>query len=180
MIVPPRLSGRLAAAAALLLAPALAQPALAQAAQVAQPDLQAVGTARIMHPATFRKLRELDFAYLTVTTAGTAVVNPNTEVMTTTGGVTHVGGTPFPALFRGISPSKAVVIIRLPRNPITLTRFGGTETMTVSNWTLSGNAKRTVAAKQPFDFKVGGSLNVKANQAEGTYVGTFEIDIQYP
>ena len=33
------------------------------------------------------------------------------------------------------------------------------------------------AAQQPFVFKVGGTLNVGANQAEGTYVGTFTVDI---
>ena len=73
-----------------------------------------------------------------------------------------------------------MVIIRLPRDPITLTRVGGTETMTVSNWTMSGNARRTVAAQEPFSFKVGGTLAVNAGQVEGVYLGTFEVDVQYP
>jgi hypothetical protein len=85
----------------------------------------------------------------------------------------------YAAFFDGVSPNRAVVIIRIPRNPITLTRVGGTQTMTVSNWTLSGNSRRTIAAQEPFDFKVGGTLFVNANQAEGTYVGSFEVDVQY-
>lgn len=172
-----RLASHGAAALALLLAPALAQPA---AAQSIAPDKQASATVLISRPALVRNLQELDFAYLSVTTAGTAVVNPDTDAMTTTGGVLHVGGTPYAALFEGVSPTKAVVIVRIPRQPITVTRVGGTETMTVSNWTMSGQSRRTVAAQEPFSFKVGGTLNVNANQVEGIYVGTFEVDIQYP
>lgn len=177
MVAISRPWSRCAAAFALLGAPALAQPA---AAQSIDPDRQAKARALITRPAAIRNLRELDFAFLTVTTAGTAIVNPDTDAMTTTGGVLHVGGTPFAALFEGVSPTRAVVIIRIPRNPATLTRIGGTETMTVSNWTMSGQSRRTVAAQEPFDFKVGGTLNVRANQVEGTYVGSFEVEIQYP
>lgn len=72
------------------------------------------------------------------------------------------------------------MIIRIPRNPITLTRVGGTETMTVSNWTLEGDNRKTVRANEPFSFRVGGRLNVGANQAEGTYLGTFTVELQYP
>lgn len=157
----------------------LCAAAAATAAPIA-PDRNATGTVRIVAPAEVRKLQDLDFAYLTVTTAGTAIVDPNTDAMTTTGGVIHVGGTPYAALFEGISPIRGVVIVRIPRQPATLTRVGGTETMTVSNWTISGNARRTVAEQEPFDFKVGGTLNVNANQAEGTYVGTFAVEVQYP
>ena len=89
-------------------------------------------------------------------------------------------GLPYAALFEAISPAKNVVIIRIPRNPITLTRVGGTETMTVSNWTLSGNSKRNTVAHEPFAFKVGGTLSVNANQAEGLYLGNFDVEIQYP
>jgi hypothetical protein len=158
---------------------ALFAPALAHAAPVA-PDRNATGTVQIFPPSSVRKLEDLDFAYLSVTTAGTAIINPNTDAMTTTGGVLHAGGVPFPAMFEAISPVRAVVIIRIPRDPITVTRVGGTETMTVSNWTMSGNARRTVVANEAFTFKVGGTLNVNANQVEGTYVGSFSVEVQYP
>ena len=176
MLACLRLLHRLGLAAALFLAPPLVHAA--SAAPVAAPT-PATGTVTLMRPATYRNTRELNFAYLVVTTAGTAVINPNTDAMTTTGGVLHVGGTPYAAFFDGVSPNRAVVIIRIPRNPITLTRVGGTQTMTVSNWTLSGNSRRTIAAQEPFDFKVGGTLFVNADQAEGTYVGSFEVDVQY-
>src|SRR5919112_4617417 len=76
----------------------------AQAAPVAA-DPVATATVQLRLPATVRRLQDLNFASLTVTTAGTAVINPNTDAMTTTGGVLHVGGTPYAALFEGVSPS---------------------------------------------------------------------------
>ncbi len=173
MIRLPHLRGLVLGLAALIAAsPSLAAPVA--------PNRYASGTATITQPATVRKLNDLNFAYLTVTTAGTAIINPNTDTMTTTGGVMHVGGVPYSALFEAVSPVKNVVIIRIPRNPITVTRVGGTETMTVDTWTLAGSANRNVVAREPFEFKVGGTLHVNANQVEGLYLGTFTVDIQYP
>ena len=144
------------------------------------PDRQATSTVVITPPASVRKMEDLNFASLTVTTAGTAIVDPNTDGMTTTGGVLYVAGLHYAAQFEAVSPIKSVVIIRIPRNPITVTRVGGTETMTVSDWTLSGASRRTVAAQELFEFKVGGTLYVNANQAEGLYLGSFTVEVQYP
>jgi len=164
---------------------ALAAFALSFAAPAAhaapvQPDKQARGTARIVNGIFVRKLQDLNFASLTVAAAGTAIVNADNDTMTTTGGVAYHSGLAYAALFEAVSPVKGVVIIRIPNKPATLTRIGGTETMTVDNWTLSGPSRRVVAAHEPFDIKVGGTLKVAANQREGTYVGTFEVNIQYP
>ena len=158
---------------------ALAVPALAHAAPVA-PNKNATATALITPPASVRKLNDLYFALLTVTTAGTAVINPNTDIMTTTGGVIYAGGVPYSALFDAVSPVKNVVHIRIPNTASTLTRVGGTETMTVDNWTISGSSNRNVVAKQTFAFSVGGTLHVNANQVEGLYTGTFDVDVQFP
>lgn len=144
------------------------------------PAQNATGTVQITRPASVRKLNDLNFGYLGVTGAGTAVINPDTDALTTTGGVVSLGGLAYSALFEAVSPAKNVVIIRIPRQPITVTRVGGTETMTVSNWTLSGASRRTVAERAPFAFRVGGTLTVGANQAEGLYVGTFQVEVQYP
>lgn len=125
-------------------------------------------------------MNDLNFAYLRVTTAGTAVVNPDTDTMTTTGGVVHLSGTPYAAQFEAVSPVKGVVHIRAPKTASVLTRVGGTETMTVTNFVISGSGTRNANAREPFEFKVGGTLNVNANQAEGLYTGTFTVDVQYP
>ena len=83
-------------------------------------------------------------------------------------------------MFTGAAKSNSVVIIRIPKQPITLTRISGTETMTVSNFTLEGLDKRQAAKNVSFDFRVGATLNVNANQVEGVYLGTFDVSIQYP
>lgn len=145
------------------------------------PNRNAKASVEIANPSTLQKLEDLNFASLGVVGAGgTAIVNPNTNALTTTGGVVHVAGASYAAKFRGIAPKKTVVIIRIPKDPITITRVGGTETMTVSNWTLSGSDKRNVPAKEAFDFQVGGTLTVNAGQVEGTYIGTFNVQVQYP
>jgi hypothetical protein len=158
---------------------ALFAPALAHAAPVA-PNRNATATVVIAPPASVRKIEDLNFASLIVNGAGTAIVDPNTDGMTTTGGVLYATGLHYAALFEVVSPAKSVVIIRIPRGPITITRVGGTETMTVSNWTMSGDSRRTVVAQEPFEFKVGGTLFVNANQFEGLYVGTFDVEVQHP
>ncbi|NUT01663.1 MAG: DUF4402 domain-containing protein [Sphingomonas sp.] len=160
-----------------LLSVAAAAPAIAAPVAAAVP---ARARTEIKKPAAVRLLNDLNFGYLGVTTAGTAVMNPNTDVLTTTGGVVAMGGNPYSALFESVAPVKGVVIVRIPKNPITITRVGGTETMTVSNWTIDGSSNRTVNAKEPFSFKVGGTLFVNANQVEGFYIGTFTVDVQYP
>lgn len=173
------MTGTLPFRRALMALAALLAPGIAHAAAVS-PNKNATGTVTITAPATVRKLNDLYFAYLSVTTAGTAVVDPNNDTMFTTGGVIHAGGVPYSALFEAVSPVKNVVLIRIPKVASTVTRVGGTETMTVNNWTLAGTPSRNIVAKQPFYFKVGGTLNVNANQVEGLYVGTFTVDVQFP
>jgi hypothetical protein len=159
---------------------ALAPVAGAQAVPVAAPQ-PATAQAAMLFPLKVIKQKDLNFGYVApVTGAGTVIINPNTNAVTVTGGVQLLGGAPHPALFTGAAKSNSVVIIRIPKQPITVTRVGGSETMTVANFTLQGLDKREVAAKVAFDFQVGATLNVNAGQAEGLYVGTFEVSVQYP
>jgi hypothetical protein len=72
------------------------------------------------------------------------------------------------------------VHIRIPQSPITLTRVGGTQTMTVSTWTLDGNSNRKIPLTSAFNFAVGATLTVAAGQVDGTYLGTFDVTVQYP
>jgi hypothetical protein len=144
------------------------------------PTTQATASAAIIRPLTVTKLKDMDFGYLAAPAAGTAVLEPNADAFSTTGGTTAVGGTPHCAEFLGAAQSNAVVNIQVPKQPITLTRVGGTETMTVSNFTLQGLSKRAIAKATSFTFRVGATLTVPANQTVGTYVGTFTVTVQYP
>jgi hypothetical protein len=146
----------------------------------APPAAIAVGKALILFPVSVLKTKDMDFGFLSVAaTAGTAVLEPNADTLSTTGGVTAIGGAPHSAEFAGSALSSAVVNIKLP-NRATLTRVGGTETMIADQFTNDGQPKRILAKAQSFTFRVGATLNVSANQAEGTYVGTFDVTVQYP
>lgn len=160
-------------AACLLLCPAGAQSATTAA------NPQPTARANLIVPSSFSKYMDMDFGALTVTTAGTAVIDSTNDTLTTTGGVLAVGGTPHAAGFDAVSPSKTVVKISLPKQAVTLTRIGGTETMTVDTWTVNGASSRNVVAHQEFKFQVGGTLHVGANQAQGTYLGTFDVTLNY-
>jgi hypothetical protein len=139
----------------------------------------ATGTVRLGRPVTLTWLTDLDFAALTVTSAGTATINPNTDTMTTTGGVQRSAGTPSAAHFQIAASRTALLVIAIPNAPITLTRVGGTETMTVSNWTMDGFWLRIVPANGVLDIAVGGRLNVNAGQRDGVYTGQFNVNVDY-
>lgn len=167
-----------------LLSIATAAPLVAAPIASASP---AVGRAEIVVSGGIRKLEDLNFAVISATSSGTAVIDPDTDALTTTGGVVRVSGTPYAAIFQVEPSRRGAVHIYVPTGPITVTRQGGTETMSVSNWTVSSNATllgngryRIVATLDPFEFKVGGRLNVNANQAEGFYIGSFTVDVEYP
>lgn len=163
------------------LSAALVLCAPAAAVHSATPTSQSTVHANIIHPLTVTKLKDMDFGYLAVTAAGTAVLNPDTDTLGVTGGALTVGGTPHCAEFLGAAQSNSVVNIKVPNQPSTLTRVGGTETLTASNFTLQGGlSKRTMAKSQSFTFRVGATLTVPATAVEGTYVGTFNVTVQYP
>ena len=137
-------------------------------------------TVDLLSPLTIQKLQDLDFGTVAVTAAGTAVIDPVANSISTAGGLAAAGGTPHAALFRGAASQNSVVNIKLPKQPITLTRVGGTETVTVSNFTLDGPTKRQMAQATTFDIKVGATLTVPAGQIAGQYTGTFDVTAQYP
>nr|WP_314441490.1 DUF4402 domain-containing protein [uncultured Sphingomonas sp.] len=166
----------------LALAMLVALPATAAAQQLApRPAVpRALVGAALIYPLTLTTRTNLDFGLVASTGAGTVVIDPNTSRLSTTGLVTSLGGNPRPATFVGASRSASVVIIRIPKAPITIRRAGGTETMVVRDFTLQGQDKRTLARMEAFDFKVGATLVVAAGQVEGVYSGEFDVTVQYP
>jgi hypothetical protein len=159
-----------------------ALPAVAEAQQVPprSADPPAVASTTLIFPVTLVTRSDLDFGLVASTGAGTVVIDPNTSLLTTTGLVTSLGGNPHPASFVGASRSAAVVLIRIPKAPITIRRSGGTETMVVRDFTLQGQDKRTLARMEAFEFNVGATLVVAAGQVEGLYTGEFDVTVQYP
>lgn len=158
---------------------ALLVPVPADAAPVAA-SRDATGQASVLKPLSVLKQADLDFGELVVTAAGTAVLDPVTGSVATTGGVTVAGTSSHAATFTATGSRNSVVHVHLPTSAVTLTRLGGGGTMTVSNWTLDGSANRKIPASSAFNFSVGGTLNVAAGQPDGTYTGTFTVTVQYP
>lgn len=157
----------------------LSLPAAGSAAAV-RASPAAKGQALVLRPLTLERLRDMDFAMLAVTTGGTATIDPISGNMTVAGGLTHIGGTPSPARFAGAASKKSVVNIRVPNQPVLIRRVGGTETLSVSNFTLDGQDKKALAQQESFTFAVGARITVPADTVEGVYTGEIDITVQYP
>lgn len=140
----------------------------------------AQGRITLVRPGTVVKVADMDFATLAVTTGGTATIDPIAGTMSVSGGLLHVGGTPSPARFAGASTKRTVVNIKVPKQPVLIRRIGGTETLSVSNFTLDGQDKRALADAAVFQFAVGARITVPANTVEGLYSGDIEITVHYP
>jgi hypothetical protein len=139
------------------------------------------GRARTLRPIALNNTRALDFGTLiTGATAGTVTINPRTDARTRTGGLTLVGGgTPGAARFTATGTPAVNAFITIGTAPV-LTRVSGSETMTVSNMTLNGGRTRRIPASGVLDVRVGGRLNVAANQRDGLYSGSFNLTVEYP
>jgi hypothetical protein len=136
--------------------------------------------AQLMRPLTLAKLADMDFGYLGVTADGTAVINPVTDTMTTTGGVMRLGGNTACRSLSRRAQGSAVVNIKVPNGGVNLTRVGGTQTILLNAFTLDGQSKRSMAQAGVFDFKVGATLRPTRGPGRRVYTGTFDVTIHYP
>jgi hypothetical protein len=180
-----RAIGRRAAYALLASAAALtvSVPAAAQANTAS-----AVAKGVIVRPLVFIRVQDLQFGRIVPgTTAGVVVVTPDGN-RTRTGGITLVGSDHQPARFAGDGAPNQQVRIRMGSNSIQITGPGAP--MTVSQFTIGSTPTNTVLSTGwntftlggtagIFNFPLGAQLAVNANQAAGTYSGTFSIELQY-
>jgi spore coat protein U-like protein len=165
----PRLR-RMALLAALVLT---ASPAAGQ-------NSSAVGRVSVIEPLSLINTSDLSFGdFASGAAAGTVTVDQNSGARTVTGGVTMLGGTVSAASFLGAASGLNLIIIRQPATPVILTRVGGSETMRVTALPIRGGQFRLFFTRQAFSFDIGGTLQVGANQRAGTYVGTFNVTVDY-
>ena len=157
----------------------LSLPAAAPAAPVPATS-NATGTATILKPLSVIKQTDLDFGTLVVGGAGTAIVDPVSGALTVTGLVTSSGTSAHQATFVTTGSKNSVISIRIPTKAVLLTRVGGTETVSVSNWTLDGSQNRKIPLTSALGFGVGATITIPATQAPGTYAGLFDVTVQYP
>jgi hypothetical protein len=160
-----------------LFALALAAPGLAAPVQA---NLKSKGQALVIFPLTLERIADMDFATLGVTNGGTATIDPVSGAMTVSGGLMQLSGTPSPARYAGAASKQTVVNIRVPTQPVLIRRVGGTETLSVSNFTLDGQDKKALAQQQSFTFAVGAQITVPAGTVDGIYSGEIDVTVQYP
>lgn len=141
----------------------------------------------VMLPITLDNTTPLNFGMIVSSaTPGTVVYNPRNNTRTRTGGVTLPAGfasMPSIAVFVVSGEKKKGYTILLPNTPVTITRIGGSETMTVTSFVASiGNSLVTTGTlnnQGDGTFNVGATLNVGGNQAPGTYKGTYDVQVVY-
>ena len=164
---------------------AVAASAFATNAANAAPA-QATGTAQanVITPGTIVPLTILRFGqFIRPATAGTITVDIAGAV-TTTGGVTgtttiiQTGTGRGPGSF-GLtgSPNRQTDIVL----PVSTTIASGSQTMTVNTFTANtnGGGKIKLNATGNATLIIGATLNVGANQAVGSYTGTYTITVTF-
>jgi hypothetical protein len=161
--------------APLLLACALMTPSAFAAAGPAN------STAAVVTAGQLVKVQDLRFGLIVpAATGGTVVINPATLGRSKTGGplLTGTGFGPSEFIALGFPAQNTFLQLVLPP-PTTITRVGGGATMLVNNFTFSGSGVSVLNAQGFYQFFVGGTLNVGANQAFGTYTGTFTMTVNF-
>lgn len=163
-------------------------PGAAHAAETGPNTASAI----LIQPLSIVKSEDLDFGTIIPDTGGTVVLDPTlTPTCTTTGAVIR-SGVCQPAEFVGAGSVNQRVRVRLPAQARMTVSNGAGATMQVTDMLVNGSPDLLVTREtirnfrfrilHPtgiFYFRVGGTLNVGANQAQGTYTGTFDVDIQY-
>jgi hypothetical protein len=138
--------------------------------------------ANIVNPITISETRSLHFGTMSVSSsAGTCILAP-AGTRTQTGGVTLTNFTPT-ATSAAYSVSGAASIaynITLPSTSVTVTRSGGSQTMTITAFTSNKTGNASILSGTGTDsFAVGATLNVGASQVAGLYQGNFNVTVAY-
>ena len=167
-----KILGTTAAVAALALTatPAFAAPV--------QPDRQATATARIIKPLTLTWVDDLDLGSITLVDSGP------TTVGITRGGVFSCPGT---AVTCSCTPKVARYRITGTNNQSVTVTAGNVSLVNQADATktllLTVDAPASVplgnSGQSGTEFAIGGSISVAGSDAEGTYVGTFAVTVDY-
>ena len=135
----------------------------------------AQAAATIIAPMTITKNIDLNFGNIASGSAAGSVVLSTSNVRTATNVILpNVPGTVSAAEFTVAGLANANYKINLPAST---TITNGTTTMTINNFTESASNVLTAAGTET--FKVGATLNLAANQAAGSYTGSFAVTVDY-
>jgi hypothetical protein len=159
-----------AAALALSATPALAAPT--------QPDKQATATARIVKPLTLTWVQDLDLGSITLVDSGSTTVGITRQgSFSCPAGNVTCSGTPQVAKYKitGVNNTNVTVntgsvsLVNQADNTKSLTMtVDSPGTVSLGNSGTSGT-----------EFALGGAITVSGATAEGTYIGTFAVTVNY-
>lgn len=162
----------------------VASPAAAQASASSNARTEAI----VLRPLSFFKVDDLHFGEIipNVTQAGTVRLQPN-GTRTSTNGIVLVNNLHQAARFAGLGSNNQQVAISIQANSIFITGPGAP--MRVRNFEI-GSTPTTFLTTTPlrfrinsatgaFNFPLGATLEVGANQAAGEYTGNFTIILNY-
>jgi hypothetical protein len=141
----------------------------------------------VVRPLSFIKVDDLNFGKIIPSNVAGQVTLTPAGVRSSTNGIVLVGNTHQPASFAGDGTVNQRVDISLGSNTINLTGPGAP--MQVNTFVIGSTPTavltttplrfRITSATGIFQFPVGATLNVGANQAPGVYNGTWTITLQY-
>jgi hypothetical protein len=158
--------------------PSLLVVCFAAAAANAQTSASANASvfAKVIQPIAITKTADLNFGGIITGPAGSVTVSP-AGVETATGATVinpnpNVSAAQFTVTGE---PSTAYLIVL----PTTVTITNGAQTMTVDTFTSTPVGTGLLSATGVQSLGVGAKLNVAANQAVGSYSGTFAVTVAY-
>jgi hypothetical protein len=101
-------------------------------------------------------------------------------VRTAAGGATAISGlTTSAAAFTVAGGASRTFTISLPAAGVSISNGTPAQDMTVNAFTSSLGASNTLDGSGAAALAVGGTLNVAASQAPGSYTGTFNVTVAY-
>ena len=165
------------------LAAACLCPSPALAGSASQSSVTGKVQANVVEPMDIRLLDNMRFgAFISPAAGGTIAVAPDGTVSTASGmtgqdAISQPSSGRGPAAFRLNGTKNRFFIAKMPKD---ITISNGGASMLVSNITANvKNGKSVFDADGMFTLKVGGTLNVNANQQTGSYSGTFQVTVLY-
>ena len=129
----------------------------------------------IADPIAITKTADLSFGTVVPSAAAGTVAVSTGGVRSVSGGVSELAGTITAAAYRVAGYGNSAYNIALPAS-VSLTGDG--TAMTADTFVSSVGTSATLSGGIG-SFSVGATLNVGANQAPGTYTGTFNVTVAY-
>jgi len=143
------------------------------ASTFAQVSATATATAVIQTPLAITSTVNMDFGSMAATSGGTVDLALDNS-LTPSAGVTLIGGTATAASFTVTGINSATYDMSIPAS-IVLTNGTPADDMIVDN--IIHNCTEQLSATGSETFAVGGTLNVAAAQAAGTYTNTTDLTV---